>query len=204
MDTEFNPYENQNTPKINVEFKRRRGSTKKNGIGAVNAGGAVIIIIFVVLCLTIFGLLSFATSHADKRLADKNLDSVVQYYAADSKAEEKLAKIYDALGNIIISGGNLSDFDFSGFSEFTGFLVEYDEDTISENFLSVSFNTEANISKQADSYLKSVVEFVYAGGTLTYRITDWRIVNEENFDYEDKPLNLYTVSDSEGNPFGFD
>jgi len=117
MNNQYNPYEpdgkSNSDSKIKVEFKKHIShSMKKKGMGTVNAGGAIIIIIFVVLCLTIFGLLSFTTSFADKKLADRNLDSVVRYYKADSEAEEKLAIIYDALyTRILLTSGPAYFFD---------------------------------------------------------------------------------------------
>ena len=49
--------------------------------------------IFVVLCLTTFGVLSYVTANADYKLSKKNADAVTAYYQADSKANQLLKTI---------------------------------------------------------------------------------------------------------------
>lgn len=56
-------------------------------------GGSSLLVIFAVLCLTVFALLGFSTVQADKRLADVSIQAVSDYYAADCAAEETLAKL---------------------------------------------------------------------------------------------------------------
>lgn len=54
-------------------------------------GGSSLLVIFAVLCLTIFALLGLSTVHADVRLANASLDATRGYYEADVRAEEILA-----------------------------------------------------------------------------------------------------------------
>ena len=56
-------------------------------------GGSSLLVIFAVLCLTVFALLGFSTVQADKRLSDISIQAVSDYYAADCAAEEILAKL---------------------------------------------------------------------------------------------------------------
>lgn len=56
-------------------------------------GASSLLVIFAVLCLTVFALLGFSTVQADKRLADINVQAVSDYYAADNQAEEILAML---------------------------------------------------------------------------------------------------------------
>ena len=63
----------------------------------IGMGGALIITIFVVLCLTIFSVLSFTTAYSDLKLAKKTEEMTYDYYSIHGKAEEKLASIYDVL-----------------------------------------------------------------------------------------------------------
>lgn len=51
------------------------------------------LVIFAVLCLTVFALLTLSTVSADKRLADAAVQSVEAYYRADAMAEEVLAQL---------------------------------------------------------------------------------------------------------------
>lgn len=56
-------------------------------------GGTSLLTVFAVLCLTIFALLSLATVQADRRLGDVSAQTVADYYAADCKAQETLARL---------------------------------------------------------------------------------------------------------------
>lgn len=64
----------------------------KNGVG-VHVGSATLVMIFSVLCLTIFAVLSVVTAGNAWTLAEKSADSVTAYYEADTKA----IAIYDDL-----------------------------------------------------------------------------------------------------------
>ena len=56
-------------------------------------GGSSLLVIFAVLALTVFAILSISTVTADQKLADKSAVSVAAYYEADCKAEMILAEI---------------------------------------------------------------------------------------------------------------
>ena len=56
-------------------------------------GGSSLIVIFAVLCLTVFALLGLSTVRADKRLADISTQAIEDYYAADTLAETIFAQL---------------------------------------------------------------------------------------------------------------
>ena len=56
-------------------------------------GGVSLLVVFAVLCLTIFALLGLATVQADSRLADTSAKAVADYYAADCEAQAILARL---------------------------------------------------------------------------------------------------------------
>ena len=60
-------------------------------------GSASIVMIFAVLCLTVFAALSFETAGYEQRLAEKSAASVEAYYVADGIAEERYLQIYQLL-----------------------------------------------------------------------------------------------------------
>ena len=49
----------------------------------IHVGSASIVMIFAVLCLTVFSTLSFVTANHERKLAEKSTLAVQQYYAAD-------------------------------------------------------------------------------------------------------------------------
>ena len=56
-------------------------------------GVASVLVIFGVLCLTVFALLSLSTVQAEKRLSDKAAQAVADYYRADLAAETVFARL---------------------------------------------------------------------------------------------------------------
>ncbi len=56
-------------------------------------GGSSLLVIFAVLCLTIFALLGLGTVQASQRLSDASAEAVYNYYAADCQAEAILAQL---------------------------------------------------------------------------------------------------------------
>lgn len=56
-------------------------------------GGSSLLTVFAVLALTVFALLSLSTVKADVRLADSAARAVTDYYAADCRAQEILARL---------------------------------------------------------------------------------------------------------------
>lgn len=56
-------------------------------------GGSSLLVIFAVLCLTVFALLSLSTAQAGSRLSTRSAAAVTAYYDADLRAEETLARL---------------------------------------------------------------------------------------------------------------
>lgn len=56
-------------------------------------GGSSLLVIFAVLCLTVFALLGLSTVQADGRLSEASAQAVADYYAADTQAEEIFARL---------------------------------------------------------------------------------------------------------------
>lgn len=58
-------------------------------------GSSSLLIIFAVLCMTVFALLGLSSVQADSRLSDTAAEAVEAYYAADCQAEEILSRLRD-------------------------------------------------------------------------------------------------------------
>lgn len=67
--------------------------SKRSGSFGLGTGGASILVIFVLLCLTTFATLSIVSANADYKLTQRNAQAVQEYYAADLLAGERLAQI---------------------------------------------------------------------------------------------------------------
>lgn len=71
-------------------------------------GGVSLLVVFAVLCLTVFALLSLTTVQADVRLADASAQTIIDYYAADRQAQEILARLRAGeLPDDVTAGGDI-------------------------------------------------------------------------------------------------
>ena len=69
------------------EYMRERKSP------APIVGGSSLLVIFAVLCLTVFAMLSLTQAQADRRLAQNSWSAVTDYYQADCQAQEILSRL---------------------------------------------------------------------------------------------------------------
>lgn len=69
------------------------GNRKNARFSPPAVGGVSLLVVFAVLCLTVFALLAITTVQADIRLADASAQAVADYYAADCRAQELLARL---------------------------------------------------------------------------------------------------------------
>ena len=143
---------------------------------SINIGLPSILLIFVVLCLISFGVLSIVSANSDRKLSQKILDRSVKYYEACNQAEETLydvdTKLHDAY--------NLSN-DYSSYISLVQNIQSSYTYTISDS--------------QA---LQVELEFIYPSADKNnakfsseelYKITTWKIVNTTEYDY-DEHLNV--------------
>lgn len=65
---------------------------RKNATPAV-IGGSSLIMVFAVLCLTVFTLLTLSTIQADRRLSEVTAKAVSSYYSADAEAERIFSEL---------------------------------------------------------------------------------------------------------------
>ena len=100
-----------------------------------NIGSASIVVIFSVLCLTVFAVLSLLSANSEKKMADKTAMAISNYYAADLMGAETAQELITAYKEDV-SGENLinvaSDYDASVMETDTGFFV-YFVKTVDEN-----------------------------------------------------------------------
>lgn len=67
--------------------------TEKRKLSFPAVGGSSLLVIFAVLCLTVFALLTLSTVQANGRLSDRSAQAVLDYYQADTQAERILAQL---------------------------------------------------------------------------------------------------------------
>lgn len=66
----------------------------------VSTGITSILMIFVVLCITSFGVLSYSSANADLKLSKKNADNIEKYYKAYGNVMDKYSIIDEIIYNV--------------------------------------------------------------------------------------------------------
>lgn len=69
---------------------------QENGYRA-NIGSSSLILIFIVMCLVTFGMLSLTSAKNNLNLAERNADAVKEYYRADREGEAFYGMVADAV-----------------------------------------------------------------------------------------------------------
>lgn len=66
----------------------------------INIGSSSMLVVFIILCLVTFSVLSVASANNDRKYSEKIADRTTAYYKASNKAEEFLSQIDDKLKQV--------------------------------------------------------------------------------------------------------
>jgi len=141
-------------------------------------------LIFVLLCLTTFAVLSLVSALADKSLTDRSAQAMTEYYAADGEAEEILGKIDAALHS---SRQNGEDAFYSG----AGPLLSGIDPSVRVDGRQVHYAVPLNDSQE----LRVSLEITFSPSSRLYELNEWKVVNTADWQPEDELLNLWTGSE---------
>ncbi len=68
---------------------------KKTSYSPINMGISLMLVVFIVLCMVVFSVLSLSTALKDNRYSKINAENTTEYYAACNQAELNLAEIIE-------------------------------------------------------------------------------------------------------------
>lgn len=179
-----------------IEIKKK--STTSNV--SIGIGGTLIMVIFVVLCLTIFATLSFTTAYSDLKLSKKTEEIITDYYATNKKAEEKLSEVYDKL----ISAQNELNINYDiNISKTANFRATATEKLMELNDVTIVKNEENNSFSEFAIYYESLgdlnqkicvtlnIYFDEEKNEPYYEIVSWNLTNIELPSYEEEIYDLW-------------
>lgn len=132
-------------------------SSKKKQFG-MNIGSALILLVFVILCLVSFAVLSIVSANADSKLSSRVLERTTAYYDACNQAEQSLAGIDKILQRIYASSESEEAY-----------------------FASVGHGKSYVIPISDLQSLQVTIEILYplSADDTFYRITAWQVLNTE-------------------------
>lgn len=143
---------------------------KYNSIG-LPIGGPTLLMIFVILCINIFAVISYMSALRDYNLSEKAAENIAMYYKADSKAEMILSNI-------------LTEYEKNPDSIYK--VKEVDGFSAKDKGSRISF--QYNVSIKQDMKLK--VEVEVSKITKKYDIIMWKKVNTAVLDDSNQFLDL--------------
>lgn len=146
----------------------------------VSIGGVTVLVIFTVLCLTIFSVLSLASAQADKRLSDKNLEQAARYYEADGKAEEWLREVDAALRQASDANGNP---DTAPWQTAENLLRE--KELPGGSFDRETKRLDYAVPVSGALSLRVALRLSFADGRFSYEIAEWRVYSTIDYAIDD-------------------
>lgn len=136
-----------------------------------NIGSSSLLLIFIVLCLVTFGLMSLSNARSDWDLARKNAGAVLTYYDADSQGEEFL-RLADRTVKEVWSAEADSDRRAKQLKERLKDFYQEESGTIRTD-IPMDFGQVLHIELQFDD-------------EADYRILNWKVYNQDVYDIDDK------------------
>lgn len=146
---------------------------------SMNVGLPSILLIFVILCLISFGVLSLVSANSDRKLSQKVLDRQAAYYNACNDAEENLYFIDQKLHNALVISSNQDEY-ISNISEIENHL-SFPISDIQTLEISLEFVNPYSIQE-------------YNKQDKLFKIISWKIVTDDNMIY-DSNLHLMDLED---------
>ena len=144
--------------------------------------------VFVILCLTAFGILSFSAAKSDWDLTQKHVQSVQAYYAADSKAQQVLSGIDARLYRLLQENPAVNETELA--RHLNGTVI----DDVSLSLTEDSSGSKIAFSVPAGSVQEIQVEIQPITGQERYRVLSYRLAASNEWNGADQPLELWQGS----------
>lgn len=167
---------------IQQRQQQRGDAMNDNGKKFSNVGASSILMIFVILCLTIFGLLSLVSAQSEAKLSDKSKTFVENYYAADAQTELSLAQIDSILAetrNDVLSD-NGSDIDRQ-----TQYLIIVSQKLSGVDFVKIandgkSINIIVPVGKDGKMNINTTVNILPTDNIKRYEVVSRKLASESS------------------------
>lgn len=137
---------------------------KKNTEFSLNIGLPTILLIFVVLCLISFGILSLVCANADWKLSQRLLNRSSSYYQACNEAEIFLSEVDSTLFQLYDQSSDMLSY-YNAISELPT-VYNFPVSDLQELEIVLSFQLP---SKQTPTF---------------YRIESWKLIATDNINYD--------------------
>lgn len=132
----------------------------------VNIGLSSILLIFVVLCLVSFGILSLVSANADRKLSKKVLNRTSAYYEACNQAESTLCSIDKTLHTLYEACDSAEAY----YEQAGGTTLSFQYDISELQALQITLN----------------ILYPETDHDAFYQITSWKVITTQELDYDEQ------------------
>jgi len=151
---------------------------KRGSHPVMSVGFTSILVIFIILCLTAFAMLSVVSAKSDERLTSEVTGQTDQSLSAGNKAEEALARIDDRLRSLYASSSDKSEYYAACGKVFSDEGTEFADDLLWEDDAESAVITYSEpISDTRSLRVKLQVLYPETSGDSFYRVLTWQSVN---------------------------
>jgi len=137
---------------------------KKRHYG-INVGSSSILLIFVILCLVSFAVLSIVSAQADNKLSQKLAQKTTVYYEACNEAEVYLYNLVNSLDKIYQSSSSKEEY-FSIAGENTSFSLPLSEQQNLDVALTILYPGDSGNYYRIDSWQVTTLDTLELDDTL--------------------------------------
>lgn len=169
--------------------------TNKQQSSFVNIGSSSLLIIFLIMCLATFAILSISSAKSDYSFSERLAGRKTQYYDASAAASRILDSIDKKLENLA-----KTDL-YNGKTAYMDQVIStFHESQINDvTLLCRSINSETIISYQIPIGNKQVLDVQirvtdYTENPAYYEIKSWQVISIDNWE-SDQTLNLMPIGD---------
>ena len=135
-----------------------------------NIGSSSLILIFIVMCLVTFGMLSLTSAKSDLSLANRNADAVTEYYRADTEGE--------AFYRMVAGEVKAACTNASGHEERLALL----EKALGEYYRGGAAVTEVAMERAQALHIELEPDLEGEGSV---RVTKWNVIQTEDYEIDD-------------------
>lgn len=160
----------------------------------LHPGFSSILMVFLILCLVTFAVLSFMTARSDYTLSEKLAEKNTQYYEANNTAQLFLAQVDEELLALYESADGAASY-YGALPAVLGSLPLPDPITDFQAEASADDVTASFTVRMSDTrYLAVTLDFIYPelSGDNCYKITRWQTVTDTGAASDSNTLHLYT------------
>lgn len=145
--------------------------SRKIGTTGLPIGGPTLLMVFVILCINIFAVISYMSALRDYNLSEKSAEMITNYYEADAEATRVLSDIAQDI--------KLKQDYLNKYKDINDFSISDEANTLTVKY---------KVLIKKDIVLSVVVEF--PKNSSNYRILEWKMINNKLIEENDSVLDL--------------